>query len=167
MWCTAGTILNLVLSVNHGRLYNSSPFHYLSVTKKASFQHLCLCLAQCFVVPPLVRSNLENASAMCRGIFHSKECMFFISTLKLCGYFVCFFLKHGGPPPKKHNHCSHCEVPRRTAAIYISFLLGGYFVCFYYYKSVFVFALVPSAYQGRERLGLHSLHCQRHVPQLS
>ena len=30
------------------------------------------------------------------------------------------FLRHGGPPPKKHIHCSHCEVPRRTAAMYIS-----------------------------------------------
>ena len=33
---------------------------------------------------------------------------------------VWVFWRHGGPPPKKHIHCSHCEVPRRTAAMYIS-----------------------------------------------
>ena len=35
-------------------------------------------------------------------------------------YLYFCFLRHGGPPPKKHNHCSNCEVPRRTAAMYIS-----------------------------------------------
>ena len=29
-----------------------------------------------------------------------------------------FFFRHGDPPPKTHNQCWICKVPRRTAAVF-------------------------------------------------
>ena len=58
--------------------------------------------------------NAMNSSKLAIGSVTKKGG----STLHPCR--PIFFLRHGGPPPRKHIHCSHCEVPRRTAAMYIS-----------------------------------------------